>query len=100
VEAAPIPSPPLTVLPSQEYIPLPDAPARIQGEAAAPVGQDWSTSFQGLSERPFEKEVAEALLRPLDPEDVEVKPGMSNFPSHYCVYNSGSRGFGVLGLLC
>jgi hypothetical protein len=28
-----------------------------------------------LSERPFGKEVAEALLKPLDPEDVEVKPG-------------------------
>lgn len=45
---------------------------RLPGET--PVS-DWTTSFKGLSERPFDKEVADALLRPLDPEDVELKPG-------------------------
>jgi hypothetical protein len=75
----PTASPPLTSLPSKGYTPLPDATTQrspgISGEVSAPAGNDWSTSFQGLSERPFGKEVAEALLRPLDPEDVEVKPG-------------------------
>ncbi|KAK8853198.1 hypothetical protein IAR55_003900 [Kwoniella newhampshirensis] len=51
----------------------------IPGEVpAAPVmgksGEDWSISFSGLSERPFESEVAEKLLRPLSVDDVEVKP--------------------------
>ena len=49
----------------------------IPGEVAAPAGSDWSTSFYGLSQQPFSKEVAEALLRPLEPDDVELKPGMS-----------------------
>lgn len=39
---------------------------------------DWSKSFHGLSVEPFKKETADVLLAPLDPEDVEVKPGMSN----------------------
>jgi hypothetical protein len=83
----PTASPPLTHLPNASYEPLPLATvgeasrgsaavsSRIQGEVSAPVGQDWSTSFQGLSEKPFAKEVAEALMRPLDARDIEVKPG-------------------------
>lgn len=41
-----------------------------------PDGQDidWSTSFQGLADAPFSKEAAEVLMRPVDPNDVEVKP--------------------------
>ncbi|TYJ54211.1 hypothetical protein B9479_005137 [Cryptococcus floricola] len=76
------PSPPLTNLPDQSYQPLPSATApenlglgqgnKIPGEAA--VGQDWSTSFAGLSEKPFPRETAEALLRELKPDDVEIKP--------------------------
>lgn len=48
----------------------------ISGEVSAPAGSDWTTSFYGLSQQPFSKEVAEALLKPLEPEDVELKPGM------------------------
>jgi hypothetical protein len=48
------------------------APTGVPGEIAA---ADWTTSFRGLSERPFEKEVAVALLKPLDHKDVEIKPG-------------------------
>ncbi|KAI5782733.1 mitochondrial genome maintenance MGM101-domain-containing protein [Geopyxis carbonaria] len=35
---------------------------------------DWSRSFHGLSTEPFSKEITEALMQPLDPEDVEIKP--------------------------
>ena len=44
-------------------------------EARAPVGEDWTTSFYGLSAKPFAKEVADVLLRPLAPADIEIKPG-------------------------
>lgn len=43
---------------------------------ATPNGQtDWSTSFSGLSQQAFSKEVADILLAPVDPLDVEIKPG-------------------------
>ncbi|CAA7258521.1 unnamed protein product [Cyclocybe aegerita] len=35
---------------------------------------DWSRSYSGLSQQPFPKEVADVLLAPIDPDDVEVKP--------------------------
>ncbi|KAI9729705.1 MAG: hypothetical protein M1834_006656 [Cirrosporium novae-zelandiae] len=35
---------------------------------------DWSRSFHGLSSEPFPKEVADILLQPLAPDDVEIKP--------------------------
>ena len=36
---------------------------------------DWSRSFHGLSSQPFEKEITEILLAPVDSADIEVKPG-------------------------
>lgn len=36
---------------------------------------DWSKSYFGLSVEPFSKEVAEILQAPLDPLDIEIKPG-------------------------
>ncbi|KAF7303715.1 Mitochondrial genome maintenance protein [Mycena indigotica] len=42
---------------------------------------DWSKSYAGLSEKPFEKEVADILLAPVEPNDIEVKPdGMLYLP--------------------
>ena len=38
-------------------------------------GTDWSRSFHGLSATPFPKEVADVLLAPIDPGDIEMKPG-------------------------
>ncbi|KAF8165716.1 mitochondrial genome maintenance MGM101-domain-containing protein [Crassisporium funariophilum] len=35
---------------------------------------DWSKSYSGLSASPFSKEIAEVLMAPIDPLDVEVKP--------------------------
>lgn len=38
-------------------------------------GTDWSKSYHGLSSQPFSKEAADILQAPLDPSDVEMKPG-------------------------
>ncbi|KAH8930229.1 mitochondrial genome maintenance MGM101 [Atractiella rhizophila] len=54
-------------LPSATY--AVDAVSRENAE-----GEDWSTSFYGLSQTPFEKEIADILLKPIDPADVEMKP--------------------------
>ncbi|KAF9651696.1 mitochondrial genome maintenance MGM101 [Thelephora ganbajun] len=35
---------------------------------------DWSRSFHGLSSQPFDKDISEILLAPVDPIDVEIKP--------------------------
>jgi hypothetical protein len=39
-----------------------------------PSNVDWTRSFHGLSVEPFSKEAAAALLAPIDPEDIEIKP--------------------------
>lgn len=60
----------------------------IQGESGSALphvvsadgATDWSRSYHGLSEKPFPTEVAEILMAPLDPADVEVKPGELNEP--------------------
>lgn len=36
---------------------------------------DWSRSFHGLSSQPFDKDITEILLAPVDPIDIEIKPG-------------------------
>lgn len=41
---------------------------------------DWSRSYHGLSVQPFEERVAEVLLAPVDPLDVEMKPGAFPLP--------------------
>ena len=41
--------------------------------------RDWSKSYFGLSAQPFAKEIAEVLMAPLDPMDVEMKPGKHFF---------------------
>jgi hypothetical protein len=63
---------------------LPDAPP-----SAAPIPgpgdpMDWSTSFHGLSSTPFPKEVAEVLMAEVNPDDVEIKPGMSTRGFYAC----------------
>lgn len=49
----------------------------ISGSPADPNAPDWSKSYFGLSTQPFPREVAETLLAPVDPLDVEMKPGTS-----------------------
>ena len=36
---------------------------------------DWSKSYFGLSSQPFSKEISEVLGSPIDPLDIEIKPG-------------------------
>ena len=36
---------------------------------------DWSRSYFGLSAEPFSKEISEVLQAPIDPLDIEIKPG-------------------------
>jgi hypothetical protein len=44
-----------------------------------PTGTDWSRSYAGLSTESFPKELAEILMAPVDPMDVEIKPGSYKF---------------------
>lgn len=56
---------------------LNDSPELFLDEGVGAENQvDWSKSFHGLSVEPFKKEAADVLLAPLDPEEVEVKPGV------------------------
>lgn len=57
------------IIPSAGILEAPSLP----GSGADP--HDWSRSFHGLSAESFSKEVSDVLLAPLDPRDVEVKPG-------------------------
>ncbi|KAF7377790.1 Mitochondrial genome maintenance protein [Mycena sanguinolenta] len=42
--------------------------------SAPDVATDWSKSYAGLSQQAFSKEIADVLLAPLDPMDIEIKP--------------------------
>lgn len=55
----------------------PDTVSRGANGAAAAGEQaaNWTTSFAGMSERPFDGKAAEVLGEGLNPEDVEIKPG-------------------------
>ncbi|GJJ69340.1 hypothetical protein EMPS_01686 [Entomortierella parvispora] len=44
------------------------------GENGIEDGQDWTRSFSGMAVEPFEREVADILMSPLDPDDIEIKP--------------------------
>jgi hypothetical protein len=48
---------------------------------APPTGSstDWSRSYHGLSTQPFPSEAADILLAPINPLDIEMKPGASFF---------------------
>lgn len=58
-----------------------DSTPRLVFESDTPVlgdgSTDWSKSFHGLSSEPFPKEVSDVLQQPIDPMDVEMKPGLS-----------------------
>ena len=59
--------------------------ATISGPPNDPSAPDWSKSYFGLSTQPFPKEAAEVLMQPVDPDDVEIKPGASLFIPSYRV---------------
>jgi hypothetical protein len=59
----------LPIVPTEKLdSPLPDA-------FASDGSTDWSKSYFGLSSHPFSKDIADVLMAPLDPQDVEMKPG-------------------------
>lgn len=47
-----------------------------------PTGTDWSRSYHGLSASPFSKEITDTLLAPIEPMDIEIKPGLTVLLSH------------------
>lgn len=54
----------------------PDTVARGEENATNGNGDsNWTTSFSGMSERPFEGKPAEVLGEELNQEDIEIKPG-------------------------
>lgn len=62
--------------------PLPDA-------VGSDGTTDWSKSYSGLSTQPFSKEIADVLMAPVDPLDVEIKPGEHAFTFLCSVCNHG-----------
>lgn len=54
---------------------LVEAPGFDDQAESTQAGNDWSKSFHGLSSKPFDKEVAQILMRPLNVKDIEIKPG-------------------------
>ncbi|KAJ9090254.1 hypothetical protein DSO57_1004502 [Entomophthora muscae] len=40
----------------------------------ADSSSDWSRSFYGVGSKPFDKEISDILLAPLDSSDIEIKP--------------------------
>ena len=75
-------APPLSELPSSAMPPhsihLVEAPGFGDSAESLHAQKDWSTSFHGLSSKPFDKEVAQILMRPLEIKDIEIKPGEYN----------------------
>jgi hypothetical protein len=70
-KASPAPPPPSSKL-AGAGLNLDDGPIKLQEDD--PSGVDWSSSFNGLSVQPFSKEAADVLLKPIDKNDVEIKP--------------------------
>ncbi|KAF8980941.1 hypothetical protein BGZ46_003442 [Entomortierella lignicola] len=46
----------------------------VIGERGPDEVEDWTRSFSGMAIAPFEKEVADLLMKPLDVDDIEIKP--------------------------
>ena len=63
-------SPLVFLTPFDHSDPLPSAPST--SSSGDPV--DWSRSFHGLSTEPFSERASDALMAPIDPLDVEIKP--------------------------
>lgn len=63
-------------------IPLTPLPEFATGNGNGEGQHDWSKSYFGLSSQAFSKEIAEILTAPLDPLDIEIKPGTSHERLH------------------
>lgn len=63
---------------------FPESSAFMGDIAAIDLDQDFysddlSKSFKGISTVPFNEKVQQVLVAPIDPKDIEVKPGISPF---------------------
>lgn len=68
--------PPSSTTPSEAATGAANDTVSVLPDANAPDGTtDWSKSYSGLSVQPFSKEIATVLLAPIDPLDIEMKPG-------------------------
>lgn len=67
--------------------PLPTPPPFLESLSgdSDPLATDWSKSYHGLSSEPFSAEISNILQAPLDPEDVEMKPGTRHPPFTYII---------------
>jgi hypothetical protein len=57
---------------------FPQAPIQVLSTPTATGAAedvDWQTSFHGISTVPFSQKQAEVLMRPLEPREIEIKPG-------------------------
>ena len=64
---------------------------QIQAQSPVQVqisDDDWSKSFSGLSTQRVSNEIEAILMQPVDPIDVEVKPGLliPLFNCHYLIH--------------
>ncbi|KAF9462034.1 mitochondrial genome maintenance MGM101-domain-containing protein [Collybia nuda] len=71
IESLPNTAPELKV---SSEIPPPNVEPPVANGNGGDTTTDWSKSYHGLSEKAFSKEIAEILLAPVDPMDVEMKP--------------------------
>lgn len=85
--APPLNPPPSSAIPPHS-IHLVEAPGFGDSSESLHAQNDWSTSFHGLSSKPFDKEVAQILMRPLDIKDIEIKPGMPIILLHWFASSS------------
>jgi hypothetical protein len=64
---------------SEGSMPFPNGATGLKdaaiGERSLEEGEDWTRSFSGMAVEPFEKGVADILMKPLDADDIEIKPG-------------------------
>lgn len=90
---------PQSTFPSTSSFPLSGVAAgsaispNAMGNSAPEI--DWSTSYHGLSSQPFSERQAATLMRPLEPSEIEIKPGeLSTAFSHShpvtCMLMTGS----------
>ena len=75
-----------TATTAEQLAPTPEAaPSFPENFDDPPPGlpTDWSRSYHGLSTQAFAKDIVEVLLAPLDPLDIEIKPGTCSPVSLY-----------------
>lgn len=55
---------------------------RLSDDAVDASETNWAKSYHGLSSEPFGENIADILQAPLDPDDIEMKPGILSHHSN------------------